>query len=82
MSPHGNDLNTGTRQAPVLTLTQALKQAREWRRLSDPAIADGIHICLENGAYPLSEPIQRTVRTRESSQMLHLVTYYFTCKIS
>lgn len=57
VSPHGNDLNTGTRQAPVLTLTQALKQAREWRRLSDPAIADGIHICLENGAYPLSEPI-------------------------
>ena len=32
VSPHGNDLNTGTRQAPVLTLTQALKQAREWRR--------------------------------------------------
>ena len=29
----GNDKAAGTREAPLKTLEQALKQAREWRRL-------------------------------------------------
>ena len=32
-STAGNDKAAGTREAPLKTLEQALKQAREWRRL-------------------------------------------------
>ena len=32
VSPYGNDNAAGTRQSPLQTLEQAIKQAREWRR--------------------------------------------------
>ena len=31
VSPYGNDNAAGTRQSPLQTLEQAIKQAREWR---------------------------------------------------
>ncbi|NDV83271.1 right-handed parallel beta-helix repeat-containing protein [Bacteroides sp. 51] len=51
VSPSGKDSNPGTEEAPFLTITQALKQAREWRRLSDPSVQKGICIILEDGVY-------------------------------
>ena len=38
VSPSGNDGNAGTKDAPLRTVAQALKRAREWRRLSNPAV--------------------------------------------
>lgn len=51
VSPYGNDRNIGTREAPFYTLSQALKQAREWRRLNRPEVTGGIYIRLEDGVY-------------------------------
>ncbi len=52
VSPQGNDLQEGTKEAPLKTVQQAVKQAREWRRLSDSRVKDGIHIILQQGTYP------------------------------
>lgn len=52
VSPSGNDKNAGTKEAPFQTLSRALKQAREWRRLKRSEINGGIYIRLENGTYP------------------------------
>lgn len=57
VSPAGNDRNAGSREMPLRTVAQALRQAREWRRLSDPAVAGGIYIRLERGVYPLEETL-------------------------
>ncbi|GAB3917649.1 hypothetical protein GCM10028804_06130 [Larkinella terrae] len=35
----------------------ALRKVREWRRLSDPVVANGAHIYLKNGVYTLNEPV-------------------------
>lgn len=51
VSPSGKDTNPGTEEAPFLTIAQALKHAREWRRLSNPAVEKGICIILEDGVY-------------------------------
>lgn len=51
VSPTGQDTNPGTAVDPLRTVAQALKQAREWRRLSDPRIKGGIHIKLRDGVY-------------------------------
>ncbi|NDV64727.1 right-handed parallel beta-helix repeat-containing protein [Bacteroides sp. 224] len=51
VSPNGNDANPGTKESPLRTVAEALKQAREWRRLSNPAVKGGIHIILEQGTY-------------------------------
>ncbi|NDW12233.1 right-handed parallel beta-helix repeat-containing protein [Bacteroides sp. 214] len=51
VSLRGNDSNEGTKNAPLLTVAQALKQAREWRRLSNPLVEGGIRILLEDGVY-------------------------------
>jgi hypothetical protein len=53
----GNDHNPGTAAQPVATLQAALRQARELRRVNDPAIAGGIHIIISGGTYFLDEPI-------------------------
>ena len=55
VSVTGNDKHAGTREMPLRTVAQALKQAREWRRLSDPAVERGINIRLERGIYPQDE---------------------------
>lgn len=51
VSPRGNDSNNGTKEAPLRTVSEALKQAREWRRLSAPEVLGGIRIVLEEGVY-------------------------------
>lgn len=57
VSPAGNDRNAGSREMPLRTVAQALRQAREWRRLSDPAATGGIYIRLERGVYPQEETL-------------------------
>lgn len=57
VSPNGNDANKGTKHAPLRTVSQALKQAREWRRLSDSRVAGGIRILLEDGVYQLDKTL-------------------------
>ena len=52
VSPQGNDLQEGTKEAPLKTVQQAVKQAREWRRLNDSRAKDRIHIILQQGTYP------------------------------
>ena len=47
VSLQGSDKNPGTKEAPFCTLSQALKQAREWRRLNRPEVSGGIYIRLE-----------------------------------
>ena len=57
VSPNGSDANTGTKDKPLASLTMALRKARELRRLHDPTSANGIHIYLNGGIYPLQEPV-------------------------
>lgn len=57
VSTQGSDLNDGTRQAQKATLTSALRQAREWRRVGDKRVQGGITICLEGGTYALHESV-------------------------
>lgn len=42
---------------PGERLLLAIRQAREWRRLEEPWVEEGIHIVLEDGRYPLLEPL-------------------------
>ena len=51
VSPEGNDRNPGTKDSPKATLTAALRQARELRRLNDfhPTIQNGISIRSDDG---------------------------------
>lgn len=57
VSPKGDDQAAGTKNAPKATLTSALRQARELRRLNDPSIAGGITIYLSDGYHSLYEPV-------------------------
>lgn len=53
----GNDRAQGTADAPLQTIEQALKQAREWRRLADRRTEGGIFIKVEGGTYRPIKPI-------------------------
>lgn len=55
VSPKGNDFNDGTRKDPKATLTAALRQAREWRRMGDDRVQGGITVYMEGGTYALYE---------------------------
>src|SRR5688500_6622502 len=57
VAPNGADTNPGTKDKPMASVAMALRKAREMRRLKDPAIANGIHIIVENGVYAFSEPL-------------------------
>lgn len=57
VSVNGSDMNPGTAAQPKATLQAAIRQAREWRRLQDPAARNGIHILLKGGVYRLQEPV-------------------------
>lgn len=57
VSPKGNDRNAGTKEAPKATLTAALRQAREWRRLNDLSVKEGITIYLTGGRHQVYEPV-------------------------
>ncbi|MCK9300825.1 MAG: right-handed parallel beta-helix repeat-containing protein, partial [Bacteroidales bacterium] len=51
VAPEGSDKAPGTKAEPKASLHSALRLAREWRRLSDPSIADGIIIKMQAGSY-------------------------------
>lgn len=57
VSLKGSDSNAGTKTQPVASLANALRKARELRRLNDPSAKDGIHIIIEQGFYQLNEPV-------------------------
>ncbi len=57
VSPMGNDLATGTKEAPKKTLASALRQVRELRRVHPESAKGGITIYLQGGKYSLYEPI-------------------------
>lgn len=57
VSPTGNDANAGTTSAPKATVSAALRQAREMRRLNSQGIENGINIILKRGTYNLYEPL-------------------------
>lgn len=53
----GNDKAAGTSEAPLQTVAEALKRAREWRRLKAPEANEDIRIVLESGVYRRNEPL-------------------------
>lgn len=57
VSPKGNDHNDGSINKPLATFSMAIRKAREWRRLDNPSIKNGIHIEIEPGVYQLYEPL-------------------------
>lgn len=57
VAPGGADTNPGTRESPLASPARALRQARELRRLQDPAAAEGVKIMLRGGEYALTEPL-------------------------
>ena len=69
VSPQGNDHHKGTIEAPLRSPIQALRMAREWRRIAKlnsnneivqqakENIRGGIHIIMCGGSYPITEPL-------------------------
>lgn len=57
VSPTGKDKNDGSASAPKATLSAALRQARELRRLNIAGIENGIQIILRAGTYAQYEPL-------------------------
>ncbi|NDW12229.1 right-handed parallel beta-helix repeat-containing protein [Bacteroides sp. 214] len=57
VSPKGSDHAAGTKAEPKATLTSALRQARELRRLNDPSVENGVTIYLADGYHALYEPV-------------------------
>jgi hypothetical protein len=57
VSMKGSDASPGTRDQPVATLSNALRKARELRRLNAPSVKDGINIIIQGGFYQLNEPV-------------------------
>ena len=57
VSPAGDDRADGSINAPIKTPSEALRRAREWRRLNSPEAADTIQIILADGNYTLSESL-------------------------
>lgn len=64
VSPNGSDTGSGTELRPFATLSKALLQARELRRLQNPAIANGVHILLKSGVYAQESSI--TIRPEDA----------------
>jgi L-rhamnose mutarotase len=58
VSTRGNDLNDGSSTAPKATLSAALRQARELRRVQAPGSTEAFRIVIEEGVYPLSEAVR------------------------
>ncbi|UOQ51119.1 right-handed parallel beta-helix repeat-containing protein [Hymenobacter cellulosivorans] len=56
VAPNGSDRNPGTAAQPLATLTMALRQARDLRRLRDASVQNGVHIWVKGGEYRLAEP--------------------------
>ncbi len=47
----------GTASAPFATLEEALREAREWRRLKDPRVIGGVTIWIADGLYQPAQTI-------------------------
>lgn len=77
VSLKGSDHNPGTKAQPVATLANALRKARELRRLNDPSVKTGINIIIEKGLYLLDEPV--VVRPEDSGTAAS-PTYISTAK--
>lgn len=57
VSPAGNDAGDGSKSAPKASLTAALRQARELRRLNDESVKNGVTIHLMEGVHGVYEPL-------------------------
>ena len=57
VSTRGNDQQSGTKEAPKASLSAALRQAREMRRLQLPGTENGINIILSGGTYQLNQTL-------------------------
>jgi hypothetical protein len=57
VAPNGANGNEGSKAKPLATVNAALRKAREWRRLNSNVHENGIHIILQGGKYPLTEPV-------------------------
>ena len=57
VSPSGNDNAAGSTEAPLKSPSEALKRAREWRRLKSPEANDTVRIIFAEGNYSISDPI-------------------------
>lgn len=53
----GDDTASGTLESPVRSVAEALKRAREWRRLKAPEAEGGIRIVLAPGVYRQNEAL-------------------------
>lgn len=54
---HGCDKADGSKDSPLRSVGEALKLAREWRRLGRPEARDDVRIVLAGGTYRLSTPL-------------------------
>lgn len=52
----GDDRGAGTKEAPLRSVSEAIRMAREWRRLGRPEATGGIRIVLSPGVYRQTEP--------------------------
>ncbi len=57
VSPTGNDSGDGSKSAPKASLTAALRQVRELRRLNDESVKNGVTIHLMSGVHQVYEPL-------------------------
>lgn len=57
VSVNGNDSNSGEKSQPLATVSAALRQARNMRRLKKISPNEPVEIILESGTYQLYEPI-------------------------
>ena len=57
VSPAGNDAGDGSKSAPKASLTAALRQARELRRLNDESVKNGVTVHLMEGVHGVYEPL-------------------------
>ena len=64
VSPSGSDLADGSKNAPKASLTAALRQVRELRRLNDKSVKNGVTIHLMSGVHNIYEPL--FLRPKES----------------
>lgn len=56
-STSGSDSAAGSATAPLRSVAEALKRAREMRRLHRPGVEEGIEILLSDGVHRLSRPL-------------------------
>lgn len=57
VSPNGKDSNDGTKSAPKATLNNALREARNMRRLGKIKKNEPLYIWMAGGTYSLYEPV-------------------------